>query len=44
MRLIQYFDPGMGTYNLFGIVDIFILKLNVAGNFVWAKAMVGVMA
>ncbi len=43
MRLIQYFDPGMGTYNLFGIVDIFILKLNVAGNFVWAKAMVGVM-
>jgi hypothetical protein len=37
------FNPGVGTYNLSGNSDIFILKLNVAGNFVWAKAMIGVM-
>jgi uncharacterized membrane protein YqhA len=38
------FDPGSGTYNLIsaGGYDIFIQKLNSAGNFVWAKAMGGV--
>lgn len=35
------FDPGVGTFNLTsaGSSDIFIVKLNSAGNFVWAKAM-----
>lgn len=35
------FDPGAGTYtlNTMGGSDIFISKLNAAGNFVWAKAM-----
>jgi hypothetical protein len=33
------FDPGVGTYNLTsaGINDIFILKLDALGNFIWAK-------
>lgn len=34
------FDPGTGTYNLtseFGFNDIFILKLDASGSFVWAK-------
>ena len=37
------FDPGAGTANLTsaGIVDIFVSKLDSAGNFVWAKAMGG---
>jgi hypothetical protein len=34
------FDPGPGIFNLtsMGDFDIFICKLNSAGNFVWAKA------
>ncbi|MCS3798547.1 MBG domain-containing protein [Niastella sp. OAS944] len=37
------FDPGIGTYNLVssGNTDIFISKLDAAGNFVWAKRMGG---
>jgi len=37
------FDPGAGTFNLTatGFSDIFILKLDASGNFVWAKAMGG---
>src|ERR1043166_7136006 len=37
------FDPGPGTFNLTsaGSRDIFICKLNAAGNFVWARAMGG---
>jgi uncharacterized repeat protein (TIGR01451 family) len=33
------FDPGAGTFNLVstGLEDMFILKLNSTGNFVWAK-------
>jgi hypothetical protein len=33
------FDPGVGTFNLTNIYnqDIFILKLDSSGNFVWAK-------
>lgn len=33
------FDPGVGVYNLVsaGSADIFISKLDAAGNFVWAK-------
>jgi len=35
------FDPGVGTYNLTatGLKDIFILKLDSSGNFVWAKSI-----
>lgn len=35
------FDPGVGTYNLtsVGISDIFISKVDGAGNFVWAKSI-----
>ena len=35
------FDPGVGTYNLTspGTDNIFISKLDSAGNFIWAKAM-----
>jgi uncharacterized membrane protein YqhA len=35
------FDPGAGTYNLtsLGNDDIFISKLDSAGNFVWARSM-----
>jgi hypothetical protein len=40
------FDPGPGTFNLqsagFFSGNAFISKLNAAGNFVWAKQMVGV--
>ena len=38
------FDPGAGTFNLTsaGNMDIFISKLDAAGNFVWAKAMGGI--
>lgn len=40
------FDPGVGTYNLTsssggGLSDIFIVKLDVLGNFIWAKQMTG---
>lgn len=40
------FDPGAGTFNLasFGIGgngDIFVLKLNAAGSFVWVRRMGG---
>lgn len=35
------FDPGPGTFNLtaIGTDDIFISKMDAAGNFVWAKRM-----
>ncbi|MCS3799085.1 T9SS type A sorting domain-containing protein [Niastella sp. OAS944] len=35
------FDPGTGIQNLYGASDndIFILKLNAAGDYVWAKKM-----
>jgi hypothetical protein len=35
------FDPSAGTYTLSssGLEDIFILKLDASGNFVWAKSM-----
>ncbi len=38
------FDPGIGTFNLTsaGSFDIFISKLDVAGNFVWAKRIGGI--
>ncbi len=38
------FDPGSGTYNLTsagGSADIFVSKLDVSGNFLWARAMGG---
>jgi hypothetical protein len=40
------FDPGAGTYNLIqngnaGLVDGFISKLDVNGNFIWANAIEG---
>lgn len=37
------FDPGVGTFNLTsnGVNDIFVSKLDVSGNFVWAKAFGG---
>ena len=37
------FDPGAGIHNLtsVGSYDIFISKLDVNGNFVWAKSMGG---
>lgn len=37
------FDPGVGTYNLSATSGhaMFILKLNTAGDFVWAKQMGG---
>ncbi len=37
------FDPGVGIFNLTsnGGADIFILKLDSAGNFLWAKSMGG---
>ncbi|MDZ4822887.1 MAG: T9SS type A sorting domain-containing protein [Flavobacteriales bacterium] len=38
------FDPGQGTFNLIsaGWRDVFISKLDSAGDFIWAKAMGGV--
>jgi hypothetical protein len=38
-QYIGDFDPGTGTYNLqsAGGTDVYISKLNSAGNFVWAK-------
>jgi len=45
-RGIADFDPGAGTFNLscasFSDHNIFISKLDSAGNFVWAKQMSGV--
>jgi hypothetical protein len=37
------FDPGVGTYTMSSGAneDIFISKLDAAGNFVWAKQMIG---
>jgi len=37
------FDPGSGTFNLTstGLEDIFISKLDVSGNLLWAKSMGG---
>lgn len=37
------FNPGSGVSNLFGkgFWDIFVLKLDASGNFVWAKSMGG---
>lgn len=37
------FDPGTGIFNLIssGDRDVFILKLNSSGNFIWAKKMGG---
>ncbi|MDP4265503.1 MAG: SBBP repeat-containing protein [Bacteroidota bacterium] len=38
------FDPGPGTFNLTspgGDVDIFVVKLDATGNFIWAKQMGG---
>ena len=39
------FDPGLGVYNLTsnGNKDIFILKLNKNGDFMWAKSFGGVL-
>jgi len=38
------FNPGVGTFNLTsnGNSDIFILKLDTNGNFIWAKAFGGI--
>jgi hypothetical protein len=33
------FDPGSGVSNLTGDSDIFVLKLNSSGNYIWAKGM-----
>jgi hypothetical protein len=37
------FDPGPGTYNLTsaGLTDVFVSKLDSAGNFVWAQRLGG---
>ena len=37
------FDPGAGTFNLTsaGWWDVFVLKLDTSGNFVWARSMGG---
>ena len=38
------FDPGAGLFNMTsaGGADVFILKLDSAGNFIWAKSMGGI--
>ena len=40
------FDPGAGTVNLTAVggFDVFVSKLDAAGNFVWAKRIGGVLA
>jgi len=37
------FDPGANTYNMSaaGSLDIFVCKLDVSGNFIWARQMEG---
>ena len=37
------FDPGSGIYNMtsFGLSDIFLLKLDLNGNYVWARQIGG---
>jgi len=37
------FDPGSGVYELSaqGFYDIFMLKLDTDGNFIWAKSLIG---
>ncbi len=37
------FDPGVGVFNLSaaGGLDVFVLKLDSSGNFIWAKAVGG---
>jgi hypothetical protein len=37
------FDPGAGTYNLTsaGVCDVFVSKLDAAGNLVWARSLGG---
>jgi len=35
------FDPGAGTTNLVGAIDVFVLKLNSDGSLGWAKAFSG---
>ncbi len=42
-RTIVDFDPGPGVFNLTcnGLDDIFILKLDAAGNFIWARSVGG---
>ena len=35
------FDPGPGDHIMYGLVDIFILKLDSSANFKWAKMMGG---
>ncbi len=35
------FDPGPGTFNLTSAEDLFICKLNNAGDFIWAKSLGG---
>ncbi len=40
---IADFDPGIGVYNITAssFDDVFVCKLDIAGNFVWAKAFSG---
>ena len=40
------FNPGLAVFNLaaYGDEDIFITKLDIAGNFVWAKQMGGALS
>ena len=35
------FDPGVGVYNLFGLIDGFVCKLDANGNFIYAKQFGG---
>jgi hypothetical protein len=37
------FDPGAAVFNLTSpsLLDVFVMKLDVAGNFLWARAFVG---
>ena len=44
-RVTADFDPSAGVFNLTsaGDADIFILKLDASGNFLWAKQMGGVV-
>lgn len=38
------FDPGIGSYNLTAVggIDIFVLKMDPSGNFLWARSIGGV--